>query len=122
MKVGTIVIVALPSLRPPGHEQERTRPCVVIANPDDMGRTRFPVLYVAPMTTTFGNWANLQSTLYPTLKNGMGGVNANSVVLLDQIRIIDVSRIRASTGVLSDTELQPIRAGMRAVFAEMLEP
>lgn len=121
MKAGTVVIVALPSLRPPGREQEGTRPCVVIANPDDAGRTRYPVLYVAPMTTTFGNWANGQPKLYPTLKNGMGGINADSVVLLDQIRTVDASRVRASTGVLSDSELEPIRAGLRAVFAEILE-
>jgi mRNA interferase MazF len=121
VKAGTIVIVALPAMRPTGREQEGTRPCVVIANPDNVGRTRYPVLYVAPMTTAYGGWANSQPKLYPTLTNGMGGINADSVVLLDQVRTVDVSRVRGSTGVLSDSELEPIRAGLRAVFAEVLE-
>jgi mRNA interferase MazF len=94
---------------------------VVIANPDDVGRTRYPMLYIAPMTTAYGGWANAEPNLYPKLKAGMGGITADSVVLLDQVRTVDVSRIRASTGALSSAELEPIREGFKAVFAEILK-
>jgi mRNA interferase MazF len=84
---GDIVLVTLPSNQPRGREQEGRRPALVVGIPK--GQVRYPMLFVAPLTTQKGEWVQRNSTLYPTLANGTGGLSQDSVVLLDQIRAID---------------------------------
>lgn len=95
------------------------RPCLVVTNPDSVGRSRDPCLIIAPLTTTTGAWVAKGGTLYPII-NG-SALPEPSVVLLDQIQMIDVCRIERHYGKLSAAELEPIRTGIKVLFAEVLE-
>lgn len=119
MTLGDLVLVRFPSRKPTGREQEGMRPCLVITNPDSVGRSRYPCLIVAPLTTTTGAWVAKGGTLYPMIDGA--ALPEPSVVLLDQIQMIDVYRIERHYGKLSAVELEPIRAGVKTLFAEALE-
>jgi mRNA interferase MazF len=95
---GDIVLIALPSNQPRGREQEGTRPAVVVGIPD--GQMRYPMLFVAPLTTKKGEWVKSNLMLYPILATGIGGLTQSSVVLLDQIRAVDARRVMAYMGSL----------------------
>jgi mRNA-degrading endonuclease toxin of MazEF toxin-antitoxin module len=47
---GDIVLIALPSHDPSGHEQEGVRPAIVVGVPQ--GLVRYPVVVAVPLTTT----------------------------------------------------------------------
>jgi mRNA interferase MazF len=47
---------------------------------------------------------------------GTGGLAQESVVLLDQIRAIDVQRIIAYLGSLTTEEYEPISTGLKQIF------
>lgn len=94
------------------------RPCLVITNPDNVARSRYPCLIIAPLTTTTGAWVANGGALYPTIDGAV--LPERSVVLLDQIQMIDVYRIERHYGKLSASELEPIRTGVKALFAEAL--
>jgi mRNA interferase MazF len=119
MKFGDVALIKLPKRKPTGREQEGTRPCLVIANPDIVGRSRYPCLIVAPLTTTAGAWVKAGGKLYPVIEGGV--LPASSVVLLDQIQMIDVYRIDQHYGTLTSEESAPVRAGIQALFADLLE-
>lgn len=74
-------------------EQGKTRPVLIIQN--DVGNERSPVTIVACITN------NLDRKDYPTnvcvLAKGTG-LASDSVVLLNQIRTIDKTRLRSKTG------------------------
>ena len=118
MTLGDLVLVRFPSRKPTGREQEGMRPCLVVTNPDSAGRSRYPCLIIAPLTTTTGAWVANGGVLYPSIDGA--ALPEPSVVLLDQIQMIDVYRIEKHYGKLSTTELEPIRAGIKALFAEAL--
>jgi mRNA interferase MazF len=119
MKFGDIALIKLPKRKPTGREQEGTRPCLVIANPDSVGRSRYPCLIVAPLTTTLGTWVKAGGSLYPVIEGAV--LPAPSVVLLDQIQMLDVYRIDQHYGALTDAESEPVRVGIKALFADVLE-
>ncbi len=109
-----IVLTALPAHQPRGREQEGRRPAIAVGLP--AGELRYPVIVIAPVTTRFGNWVQQNTVLYPTLSAGAGGLSQDSVVLLDQIRAIDVQRIVSYIGSLSREEYAPILAGLKHLF------
>ncbi|WP_448573901.1 type II toxin-antitoxin system PemK/MazF family toxin [Trichothermofontia sp.] len=111
---GDIVLIALPSNQPRGREQEGKRPALVVGIPE--GQMRYPMLFVAPLTTQKGDWVQNNLTLYPTLAIGTGGLAQESVVLLDQIRAVDVRRVLVYMGSLSPEEYQPIWARIKQIF------
>ncbi len=109
-----IVLIALPSNQPRGREQEGTRPAVVVGIPE--GQMRFPMLFVAPLTTQQGDWVQTNLILYPTLAIGAGGLTQESVALLDQIRSVDAKRVMAYLGSLTSEDYQPILTGIKQIF------
>ncbi len=110
---GTLVIVDLePTL---GHEQRRTRPCLVVSDPAVNESQRFPLLAVAPITGTPAPGA-----LYPPLTPGTHGLTKPSYALVDQLRSIDKQRIRRRYGQVSQAELSAIDGGLRLYLG--LEP
>ncbi len=111
---GDIVVIALPSNQPRGREQEGKRPALVVGIPE--GQMRYPMLFVAPLTTQKGDWVQNNLRLYPTLAMGTGGLAQESVVLLDQIRAIDVQRIIVYLGSLTTEEYEPISTGLKQIF------
>jgi mRNA interferase MazF len=113
---GDILLIALPSHAPRGHEQEGSRPAVVVGLPERAGEPRYPTVLVAPLTTQEGAWSRKASRLYPRLRVGAGGLPRQSVVLLDQLRSIDVQRVSRYLGSLTEDEFQPIQAGLTQIF------
>jgi mRNA interferase MazF len=102
---GTLILVDLePTL---GHEQQGTRPCVVVSDAAVNSSQRFPLIAVVPVTGTPATGA-----LYPSLAPGPSGLTKPSTALVDQLRSIDKQRIRKRYGQLSPQELEAIDSGL----------
>ena len=102
---GTLILVDLePTL---GHEQQGTRPCVVVSDAAVNSSQRFPLIAVVPVTGTPATGA-----LYPSLAPGPSGLTKPSTALVDQLRSIDKQRIRKRYGQVSPQELEAIDAGL----------
>ena len=90
---GDVYIVELDPSR--GSELKKTRPSVIIQN--DVDNRYSPVTIIAPVTSKF------DAKLYPTevlIKAGEGGLKTDSVVLLNQIRVVDKRRLGRRLGTL----------------------
>lgn len=87
-----------------GSEQGGIRPVLVIQN--EMGNLFSPTVIVAPLTSRVET-KNSMPTHY-TLQAGSGGVPKPSVVLLEQIRVIDKSRLQGFVGSLAANEMKNV--------------
>jgi mRNA interferase MazF len=114
LSVGAVILVALPSNQPRGREQEGRRPAIIVGLP--IGKTRYPMAVVLPITTATGSWADRNPDLYYRLNAGMAGLTRDSVVLTDQIRAIDVTRISGYLGSLTATQYEPIAIALKQLF------
>ncbi|HHY97677.1 MAG TPA: type II toxin-antitoxin system PemK/MazF family toxin [Firmicutes bacterium] len=112
---GSVLLVTLPTHAPRGHEQEGKRPVVLVGAPS--GTLRYPVVIVVPLTTQGGPWVQENPAIYPCLAAGDGGLPCSSVALLDQIRGIDVKRVKEYLGVLGPDGLSKIRAGLKELLS-----
>ncbi|WP_406676416.1 type II toxin-antitoxin system PemK/MazF family toxin [Moorella sp. ACPs] len=111
---GDILLIALPVHDPKGHEQEGVRPAVVVGVPQ--GPVRYPVVIVVPLTTRSGPWAKQNSNLYQPLPPGAGGIPQASIVLIDQVRAVDVRRVKAHLGTFEEKTFEPIRSSLCELF------
>lgn len=68
------------------------------------------------MTTQLGDWAKNNPKIYPVLSAGTGNLRKDSVVLLDQIRAVDMRRIVQYLGSLTNEEYEPIAEGLTEIF------
>jgi mRNA interferase MazF len=116
IEIGDVLKVQFPAQRPPGHEQVGNRPAVVVGIPDRLGSPRFPSLIVVPFTTNEGDYASGAPALYPVFKAGAGGLTADSVALVDNVRSLGVSRILERLGTLTPEQYAPVRAALRSAF------
>jgi len=98
LSVGDIILISLPQHLPAGHEQSGLRPAIVAGLPDILGKPRYPILFVVPLTTRIGQWARKNPQLYPILTAKTGGVPQKSAILLDQLRAVDASRVSGCIG------------------------
>lgn len=115
--IGDIIIVKFPLHNPQGKEQEGIRPAVVIGIPQKVGNSRFPIILVAPMTTEKGQmWASSSPNLYPKLFEGQAGLPKASIILLDQIRAIDLKRVVRYLGTLKPVEYQFIFTNIQKII------
>ncbi len=106
---GDVLEVAFPVRSPLGREQTGTRPAVVIMLPELAGYPRYAVAIVAPLTRDQGQpWIVQGKGLYPIVEANTGGVPLRSVVQLDQITTVDVTRIKQRLGTLTEAEYAPI--------------
>lgn len=94
IKKGQIYIADLDGVT--GSEQGGTRPVLVIQN--NMGNKHSPTTIVACITTKLNNKAHLPTHCY--LPNELG-LEARSIVMLEQIRTIDKTRLHTYVGKLS---------------------
>jgi len=87
-----------------GHEQGRSRPCVVVQN--NAGNRFSSMTIVVPLTDV----AHLAapSPIYVLIKKGDGGIRKDSIALTDQIRAVDFQRVRRSFGVLSPETMKAV--------------
>ena len=96
--------VYLVSLDPTvGAEIKKTRPAVVVQN--DPANRRSPITIVAAVTSQF------EESLYPTevlVRAPEGGLTADSVVLLNQIRSVDKGRLVRRLGVLKSETMKEV--------------
>lgn len=86
-----------------GAEIRKTRPAVVVQN--DPANRRSPITIVAAVTSQF------EEPLYPTevlVRAREGGLTADSVVLLNQIRSVDKGRLVRRLGVLKTETMREI--------------
>ena len=112
--VGWVLRVSLEKRVPGGHEQEGIRPVVVVGVPAKLGKPRYPMLIIVPLTTDrAAKWSEASPMLYPKIPAGTGGIQNNSLALLDQIRAVDVSRVVGKAGELSESEMKPIYNGLK---------
>ena len=98
---GDVFLVSLdPTI---GAEIKKTRPAVVIQN--DPANRRSPITIVAAITSRF------ETSLYPTevlVRPPEGGLTADSVVLLNQIRSVDTGRLVRRLGILGAERMREI--------------
>ena len=94
-----------------GAEVKKTRPAVVIQN--DIGNRWSPITIVAAMTSRF------EEPLYPTevlVRASEGGLAIDSVVLLNQLRSVDKTRLVRRLGAL---KAQTVREVDRALLLSL---
>ena len=85
-----ILLVDFPPQTPALQEQQGTRPAVVVGRPSKTGTMRFELVIVVPITRQSGDWTAQNPILYPSLQAGMGNLTAESIVLLDKVRAVDI--------------------------------
>jgi mRNA interferase MazF len=109
LAIGDLLIARFPSQNPQGRDQEGIRPALIVGFPHRIGIPRFLLTLVAPLTTDRRqSWVLASPELYPKLSISQGNLPRNSIVLLDQIRAIDLNRIDRYLGTLTIEEYQPI--------------
>lgn len=113
--VRDVVLVDFPAQIPPGREQQGKRPAIVVV-PTATGSTRFSLVVVVPITRQSGEWVRRNPTLYPSLESGAGNLTHDSIVLLDQIRAVDIRRVLRYVGTLTPEQYQPISDGLNAML------
>ena len=94
-----------------GSEQGGKRPVLIIQN--NIGNLYSPTVIVAAMTGKVRRKAKLP-THY--IVNGYGGLGEESIILLEQVRTIDKSRLLNKIGSLSKREIHLIDCKMMISF------
>jgi mRNA interferase MazF len=85
-----------------GSEQRKARPALIIQN--DIGNLYSPVLIVAALTSG----EDARYDVQVAVKAPEGGLHHNSLVLLNQIRMIDKRRVGRYWGQLSPQTMQRV--------------
>lgn len=117
LQVGDVITVKFPSQIPQGREQEGFRPAIVVGLPSRLGKLRFPLVFVVPMTTDRGqDWVRNSPDLYVQFSAGVAGLKSPSIALLDQVRAIDVSRVVAYRGSLTSRQCTAISQAFRQIM------
>ncbi len=117
LQIGDVITAKFPSQNPSGREQEGYRPAIVVGLPSRLGRLRFPLVFVVPMTTDRGQeWAAINPHLYVRFAAGVAGLKSPSIALLDQVRAIDISRIVAYRGSLTTQEYAAIAKSLQQIM------
>jgi len=110
VKRGDVYLVELDPTR--GAEIKKTRPAVIVQN--DIDNRYSPITVVAPITSKF------DTQLYPTevlVKPPEGGLRVESVVLLNQLRAIDKSRLGRRLGSLKSATMTVVNDALAIVLA-----
>ena len=89
-----------------GSEQGGPRPAVVIQN--DIGNKHAPTVIIAPITSK-----TKKNNLPTHVKLTSEQLERNSMVLLEQIKTIDKSRIESYIGTLNFEEMKKIEKALR---------
>ncbi len=106
MKTVSRFQVWLVSLNPvKGKEINKTRPCVIIS-PDEM--SALATVLVAPMTSKGFNFPCRVSCEFD---------NTNGLILLDQIRAVDKSRLIKKLGDINEATQMELRDVLQEMFA-----
>jgi mRNA interferase MazF len=104
-KRGDVFVVRLDPTQ--GVEIAKTRPALIIQN--DVGNRFSDLTIVAPITSKY------DAELYPTevlVKAPEGGLNTDSVVLLNQIRAVDKRRLNRRLGALHPSTMSLVNEAL----------
>ena len=91
-----------------GSEQGGNRPVIILQN--NVGNKHAPTTIVAPLTS------RLTKKPLPThvlLSKGAVSVTCESVVLLEQVRVIDKQRLKTKMGILSEEDMTKINNALK---------
>ena len=86
-----------------GSEQSGIRPVIVVQN--DVGNKYSPTTIIVPLTKKVRLKINQPTHFWI---NPFGNIRFDSIVLTEQIRVIDKSRLKEKIGVMNDKEMQEI--------------
>ena len=93
-----------------GSEQNGTRPVVIIQN--DIGNKYSPTVLVAPLTSKVKSKRNLPTHVLIDSNH----IKRNSIVLLEQIRVLDKSRLISYVDTLTKEEIKKLDIGIIKSF------
>ena len=93
-----------------GSEQNGTRPVVIIQN--DIGNKYSPTVLVAPLTSKVKSKHNLPTHVLVKSEH----IKHNSIVLLEQIRVLDKSRLISYVDTLTKEEIRKLDIGIIKSF------
>ena len=96
-----------------GSEQGGMRPVLIVQN--DTGNRHSPTVIAAAITSQTGK-ANLPTHISLSARNAGGGLNRDSVILLEQIRTIDKSRLRGRMGKLDPGTMSAVDNALAVSF------
>ena len=113
---GMVVLVELDPVI--GHEQGRTRPCVVVQN--DVGNRFASTTVIVPLTDAIH--VKKPSPIYVLVKKGDGGATKDSYVLCDQIRTVDQRRFRNVFGSLAPETMAAVDKALLISLGLSLKP
>lgn len=105
IKKGDVFLVNLDPVK--GAEQKGTRPVVVIQN--DIGNEFSPVIIIAAITSKVKKLFDIYVKVSPP----EGGLDRESVVLLNQIRTLDKTRIIKKSGSFSNEVIKKINHALK---------
>lgn len=90
-----------------GSEQQGTRPVLILQN--DMGNKHSPTTMIAPITTK-----NYTGKYLPThVKiSQFDKLRPNSIILLEQVRTIDKSRLKGYVDILAEKEMKQVEKAL----------
>lgn len=92
-----------------GSEQQGKRPVVIIQN--DIGNTYSPTVIVAAVTSKISKEKKKSLPVHVELVNGF--LEKKSIVLLEQIRTLDKSKLRFKIGQLDYLELEELNRALK---------
>jgi mRNA interferase MazF len=92
-----------------GHEQGRSRPCIVVQN--DVGNRFSSTTIVVPHTDA--STIKKPSAIYILLKRGDGGTTNDSYALCDQIRTVDQRRFSSVYGTVSPQTMAALNRALQ---------
>ena len=94
-----------------GSEQGGMRPVLIVQN--DIGNRYSPTVIAAAITSQTGK-ARLPTHI--SLSGRAVGLNRDSVILLEQIRTLDKSRLRERMGRLDEATMQQVNSAISVSF------
>jgi mRNA interferase MazF len=94
-----------------GHEQQKTRPCVVVSS--NLVNENSSLVVVCPLT----EGVKLTPTLFHVpISKGEGGTTKDSMALCNQVKAVDKVRLMEKIGNLKAPSMSRIDAGLRALL------
>ncbi|MGB8520773.1 MAG: type II toxin-antitoxin system PemK/MazF family toxin [Candidatus Tumulicola sp.] len=94
-----------------GSELRKKRPCVVVQR--DAANAVSPTTIICPLTSAIGK--KLGPANVP-LHPGEAGLKKPSLVLCNQVRVVDVRRLSARVGTIGAETLGKVERGLRAIL------
>lgn len=99
-----------------GSEQNGTRPVVIIQN--DIGNKYSPTVLVAPLSSRERNKHKIPTHSFIKANNN---IKHDSIVLLEQIRVLDKSRLISYIGTLTEKQIKDIDKRIKISFNLCME-